>query len=85
MYSDDPDWCRSELKLDRPFTVVDPGSPAQDLRAMARHRHIVIANSSFSWWAAWLRREPGITIAPKHWFRMGVSTEDLIPDGWLRA
>lgn len=59
-FSDDPKWCEKTLATRCPITVVDNtdlGS-LEDFRLMARCRHFVIANSSYSWWAAWLGTRP---------------------------
>jgi hypothetical protein len=66
----------------------DPERPWEDMALMARCRHHVIANSSFSWWGAWLNPSPDkIVVAPRAWF---VATElskrntsDLYPAGWI--
>jgi Glycosyl transferase family 11 len=66
----------------------DPERPWEDMALMAHCRHHVIANSSFSWWGAWLNSSPDkIVVAPRAWF---VSTElskrntkDLYPAGWI--
>jgi hypothetical protein len=66
----------------------DPERPWEDVALMARCRHHVIANSSFSWWGAWLNASPDkIVVAPRAWF---VATElskrntsDLYPPGWI--
>jgi hypothetical protein len=56
----------------------------EDLYLMQHCRHNIIANSSFSWWAAWLNNNPEkIVIAPKNWFANGPKdTQDLLPEGW---
>jgi hypothetical protein len=66
----------------------DPDRPWEDMALMARCRHHVIANSSFSWWGAWLNRSPDkIVIAPRQWFTPGElrqrNTCDLYPPGWI--
>jgi hypothetical protein len=66
----------------------DPQRPWEDMALMARCRHHVIANSSFSWWGAWLNRSTDkIVVAPRAWFAAEVlkkrSTADLYPPDWL--
>jgi len=52
---------------------------------MSMCNHHIIANSSFSWWGAWLNPDPNkIVIAPSKWFANGPNTEDLIPENWFR-
>jgi len=66
----------------------DPNRPWEDMALMARCRHHVIANSSFSWWGAWLNSSADkIVIAPRQWFTPGElrqrNTCDLYPSGWI--
>lgn len=89
VFSDDPDWARDNLKLGWPTTYVthDGGcSPHHDMWLMSHCSHHIIANSSFSWWGAWLCRNDGkVVIAPARWFRDAKhNTDDLIPEGWTR-
>lgn len=58
----------------------------EDLHLMSQCGHNIIANSSFSWWGAWLNKNPGkIVIAPNKWFNSGPQdTQDLIPSNWIR-
>jgi len=65
----------------------DPERPWEDMALMARCRHHVIANSSFSWWGAWLNRAPDkVVVAPRNWFVPAEltkrNTADLYPPGW---
>jgi hypothetical protein len=88
VFSDDPRWARGNLAVDGPVTFVDHNGPEQhyeDLRLMSRCRHHVIANSTFSWWGAWLGAHPDqMVIAPKRWFASGTrQTQDLYPPRWL--
>jgi hypothetical protein len=66
----------------------DPQRPWEDMALMARCRHHVTANSSFSWWGAWLNPSPDkIVVAPRAWFAPAelrkVNTADLYPPGWI--
>ena len=90
VFSDEPDWARENLRLGWPMRVVEhaPGSsPHQEMWLMSRCAHHVIANSSFSWWGAWLRPAPGKTVvAPKQWFRDPAHDgPDRLPASWLRV
>jgi hypothetical protein len=91
IFSDDPGWGKMNLamKHGRTVSIIDNNDEAhahEDFRLMSRCKHHVIANSSFSWWAAWLNPYPEkIVIAPKKWFNdPSIDTSDLIPESWLR-
>jgi hypothetical protein len=81
--SDDIEWCKENFKGDNifysPFT-----SELDDLYLMVLCNHHIIANSSFSWWGAYLSDNKETVVAPKNWFgpRGPSQTQDLIPDGW---
>lgn len=90
VFSDDPDWARAHLDLGVETAVLGHNGPMQhyeDLRLMAACRHHVIANSTFSWWGAWLN--PSLTktvVAPKRWFaKEKLVNPDILPAGWIRA
>jgi hypothetical protein len=90
VFSDDPAWARANLPPSRPMIFVDPGRDgrdAEDIRLMSDCRHHIIANSTFSWWGAWLNPRPDKkVIAPARWFnRAQHDTRDLIPPGWERV
>lgn len=88
VFSDDPEWVADNLKLRHPARYVSHnGSMAhEDLRLMSLCRHHVIANSSFSWWGAWLSTGTDkLVIAPDRWFNdPSINTRDLIPYEWQR-
>lgn len=89
VFSDDPAWVREHFKVPVPTTVVDingPDDAHQDLWLMAACRRFVVANSSLSWWAAWLATAPDKqVVAPKRWFAdEKVDTTDLVPHDWTR-
>jgi hypothetical protein len=99
IFSDDPDWCKNEFPG---FRVVDHNKPGgklfgtdqtgkehEDLWLMGLCRHAIIANSTFSWWGAWMGDEqPGRTvIGPKTWFGPALAqleTKDILPDRWIK-
>lgn len=89
VFSDDISWARANLHFDYPITFVDhnnEGAACEDLRLMSLCKHHIIANSSFSWWGAWLSKNPTKTvIAPRRWFNnAGHDTRDLIPSSWIQ-
>lgn len=91
IFSDDSDWARANLKIPPHATWVSHNPTSQgweDLRLMKLCQHHIIANSTFSWWGAWLCENPGkIVIAPQEWFRdpeANAQTRDLIPPNWIR-
>ena len=87
IFSDDIDWVKINLKTNLPTLYLDHNLGQDsylDMRLMSLCCHQIIANSSFSWWGAWLNRSPGkIVITPKQWFATGVNTADLIPGDWI--
>ena len=88
IFSDDPMWVRDNLKLPYPLTYVSHNGPERnyaDLYLMSLCKHQIIANSSFSWWGAWLNSNRNkIVVAPKRWFNMNEhDTRDLLPESWI--
>ena len=76
IFSDDPAWCRGEFR-EPDQQVIDSGSaaanPLHDLYLMSLASHHIIANSSYSWWAAWLAEKPGQqVILPERWYAHGI-------------
>ena len=89
VFSDHPQWARASLKLQHPTTFVTHNGPDrnyEDLRLMSLCQHHIIANSTFSWWGAWLCANPDkLVFAPQKWFRTpDRNTKDLIPETWQR-
>ncbi len=90
VFSDDPEWARTDLDPSYRTELVeanDRDHGSLDLCLMSQCRHHIIANSSFSWWGAWLNPDPNkVVVAPKAWFRdSGIDTTDLIPARWERT
>jgi Glycosyl transferase family 11 len=87
VFSDDPDWCKEHVRIDAPITYMDHNDGRRDyvdLVLMSHCRHFITANSSFSWWGAWLSRNAEkIVIVPSVWGTDGSGPiPDLIPSGW---
>jgi hypothetical protein len=88
VFSDDPDWVRSSVDFLPGATFIDHNkglNSYKDMQLMSRCKHHIIANSSFSWWGAWLNpSDEKIVIAPRTWFRDGRDDSDLVPSQWIR-
>lgn len=88
VFSDDIEWVKANLPIDHPVTWLSDGvlKDYEELALMASCRHNIIANSSFSWWGAWLNDNPSkVVIAPARWFAKGdLDTRDLIPETWVK-
>jgi hypothetical protein len=68
IFSDDPVWCRAEFKSPGVEVMDFHRNPLHDLHAMSLASHHIIANSSYSWWAAWLGDKPGQQVVmPDRW------------------
>jgi hypothetical protein len=89
VFCDDILWAKENLKLKYPTVFIshnDAAKDFEDLRLMTQCSHHITANSTFSWWGAWLNKKyDKIVIAPGKWFNdEGINTKDLIPEGWIR-
>ena len=88
VFSDDIEWVKNNLKIDFPHQYVDHNHGAEsynDMRLMSMCKHHIIANSSFSWWGAWLNASVNkIVVAPQNWFAIEANTQDLIPLSWVK-
>jgi len=97
IFSDDPEWCEANFKL--PYQTMFAGNfdrtvehhlgrEDAELYLMRLSSHAIMANSSFSWWGAWLGADikGGIVIAPKIWFGPAAKYDprDIVPARWIR-
>jgi hypothetical protein len=89
-FSDDREWCLEMLKKIGGKHEIANGNEFEDLSLMASCSHHIIANSTFSWWGAYLGHNPDkIIVSPHHenWFGPGFTgsaPKDLIPDNWIQ-
>ena len=85
VFSDDPEWCKEqELFSGDRFMISESGDQYVDLCLMSLCKQHIIANSSYSWWGAWLSGSDNV-VAPVRWFGVNNSdknTKDLIPERW---
>jgi hypothetical protein len=89
IFTDDSAWVRTNLDIPKATLVSGfiSNTHFEDLYLMTRCRHNITANSSFSWWGAWLNANPDkVVVAPDRWFNEGpADTGDLLPGTWLRV
>ena len=85
-FSDDMEWVKKELPFDNAiYADHNHGVDSwQDMYLMNICQHNIIANSTFSWWGAWLNsNEKKIVIAPKRWWNT-IENDDVVPESWIR-
>lgn len=88
VFSNDIEWCKQNLEMSNAVYVTGnvDGNSYRDMQLMSMCKHNVIANSSFSWWGAWLNNNPNkVVIAPSKWFNdESINTCDLLPESWIK-
>lgn len=91
VFSDDIEWSKQNIISLQKVTFVTENigvTDYKDLILMSQCKHNIIANSSFSWWGAWLNQNPDkIVIAPKQWFKDRNAQKevyDLLPKSWIK-
>lgn len=86
IFSQDEEWVEDNFAGDN-FQYIKGNSTIDDLLLMSHCKHNIIANSTFSWWSAWLNNNSDKNIiAPKKWYKgkRNIETKNLIPKNWLR-
>lgn len=87
IFSDDINWAKENLEIPFPCQFIGHNQGLAsyiDMQLMSLCKHHIIANSSFSWWGAWLNSSSDkIVVAPQKWFANGNSVVDLFPSGWM--
>lgn len=87
IFTDDIEWARENLVLDNSYFVEGNGKIKchVDMYLMNLCKHNIIANSTFSWWSAWLNANPKkIVITPKKWFHHEKNLDGLLQRNWIR-
>ncbi|WP_452596485.1 alpha-1,2-fucosyltransferase [Pontimicrobium sp. MEBiC01747] len=89
MFSDDMEWVKTNFKTNKKTVYIDFNDAAtnyEDLKLMSNCKHNIIANSSFSWWGAWLNiNKDKIVIAPQQWFNSKEQDySNVIPNSWIK-
>ena len=89
IFSDEIDWVKENLVIPYPHLYVDHNSGAtayEDMRLMSLCRHNIIANSTFSWWGAWLNNNPTkMVIAPELWLeKLHLTGDMMVPKNWIK-
>lgn len=88
VFSDDIEWVKENISIPSPCHYMEHNGPTknyEDLRLMSNCKYFIIANSSFSWWGAWLGTYPEkIVIAPQKWVNDPNANIDIIPDSWIK-
>jgi len=86
IFSDDIEWTKLHFIGDQ-YLFMDGNEPIEDLYMMSLCKHNIIANSTFSWWSAWLNQDRNkIVIAPKQWYvgKQNDFIQELIPNKWIQ-
>ena len=88
VFSDDLSWAKQHLALSYPVNFIGNKSSIADMQLMSLCKHNITANSSYSWWGAWLNNNPDkIVIAPKKWFADALvesQSDTIVPEEWIR-
>ena len=89
VFTDDYEWVRHNLIAQGNFILVEGNigdNSWMDMCLMSNCKHNIIANSSFSWWGAWLNKNVDkMVIAPQNWYKNpDFDTKDIVPQGWIR-
>lgn len=89
VFSDDQQWVVKNIMSKNKIIYVDWNTGKddhEDIRLMSKCKHNIIANSTFSWWGAWLNQNyDKIVIGPDKWFQdQSVNAGDILPDSWIK-
>jgi len=85
IFSNDIEWCKENFMfIDKKIIIDKTNNEIEDMILMKNCNHNIIANSSFSWWGAWLNKNNNkIVIAPKKWMAENPNNYKWVPDNWV--
>jgi hypothetical protein len=92
VFTDNKEWVKENIH-NIEYNLIDwnPTSGPKnfvDMQLMSKCKHNIIANSSYSWWGAWLNNNPQkIVVGPRQWFNSKVTkydASDIMPDNWIK-
>ncbi|KKP77934.1 MAG: hypothetical protein UR73_C0007G0019 [candidate division WS6 bacterium GW2011_GWF1_35_23] len=88
IFSDDIDWVKKNFQVMEDIEYVEPNGEVEDFTKMSDCDHFIIANSTYSWWAAFLSRNSNkLIIAPEKWYKdvnENKFSKDIIPNSWIK-
>jgi hypothetical protein len=85
IFSDDIEWCKINLDFIKNKIFISGNLDYQDLYLMSMCNHNIIANSSFSWWGAWLNKHNNkAVIYPSYWFNNGPASHEIGGESWIK-
>jgi hypothetical protein len=94
LFGDDATWLQNDFLplvsqyFGKTVHIISDGklTNVEELYLQTLCTHHIIANSSFSWWGAWLSTQDGVTIAPQQWLKNpSINTKDICPESWMRV
>jgi hypothetical protein len=85
IFSDDIDWCNKNVMISAVFVENSAADSWKDMMLMSNCKHNITANSTFSWWAAWLNTNTDkIVTTPNKWFLHGVDSNLITLSNWIK-
>lgn len=84
IFTEDKEWAQENF-IGKEFVFVQGNAAIEDMLLMAKCKHNIIANSTFSWWSAFLNLNPSkVVIAPKKWYKVNFKIQNFLPQEWIQ-